>query len=163
MHIARKTRHWIGKALRSIVVFYYRRMGIEIGKNVFISVGAWLDVRGGKIVIGDNACITNGCKILSHDRTAGALGNPEKWQRTTIIGNSAFLGMNSIILPGVEIGARSIIGAGSVISKNIPPGCVVVGSKLRIVKKLDEESAMETIRLLKEAASFVDNLEPDQQ
>lgn len=140
MHIARKLRHWIGKAIRYAVIFYYRRMGITIGKNVFISVGAWLDVRRGKIVIGDDAYITNGCKILSHDRTAGLLGNPEKGQGTTIIGKAVFLGMNSIILPGVEIGDHSIIGAGSVISKNVPSGCVVVGSKLRIVKKLDKAS-----------------------
>ena len=140
MGIARKIRHWVGKAIRSIVIAYYRRMGIRIGKNVFISLGAWLDVRRGKIVIGDNAYITNGCKILSHDRTAGLLGQPEKGQGVTVIGNGVFLGMNSVILPGVEIGDRSIIGAGSVISKNIPPGCVVVGSKLRIVKRLDKPS-----------------------
>lgn len=140
MFIARKLRHWLGKAIRCIVIFYYRRMGIKIGKKVFISVGAWLDVRRGHIIIGDNVSITNGCKILSHDRTASLLGNPDKSQTTTIIGNSVFIGMNAIILPGVEIGDRSIIGAGSVISKNVPPGCVVVGSKLRIIKRLDKVS-----------------------
>ncbi len=137
MFIARKLRHWIGKIIRYITVFYYRRMGIKIGKNVFISAGAWLDVRRGAIIIGDNVSITNGCKILSHDRTAHLLKKPTK-PDITVIGHSAFIGMNAIILPGVEIGDHAIIGAGSVISKNVPPGCVVVGSRPRIVKRLDK-------------------------
>jgi acetyltransferase-like isoleucine patch superfamily enzyme len=140
MLFARKLRHWVGNIIRHIVVFYYRQMGITIGKNVFISLGAWLDVRRGKIVIGDNVTITNGCKILSHDRAASLLGNGKHGQKTTIIGKRVFLGMNSVILAGVEIGDNSIIGAGSVISKNIPPGCVVVGSRLRIIKRFNNAS-----------------------
>lgn len=139
MRIARKIRHSVGGIIRYLVVFYYRQMGIKIGKNVFISIGAWLDVRRGKIEIGDHVTITNGCKILSHDRAAALLGKAHN-ENKTIIGRSVFIGMNSIVLSGVEIGERSIIGAGTVISTNIPPGCVVVGSKPRIVKRLDEAS-----------------------
>jgi len=90
MFTMRKLRHWLSKIIRYTVVFYYRQMGINIGKNVFISVGAWLDVRRGKIVIGDNVTITNGCKILSHDRAASLLGNAKNGQKTTIIGKEFF-------------------------------------------------------------------------
>lgn len=140
MLTARNLRRRIGKIFRSVVVVYYRQMGIKIGKNVFISMGAWLDVRRGHIVIGDYAAITSGCKILSHDRTLGLLGKSKRGPQTTIIGQRVFIGMNSIILPGVKIGDRSIIGAGSVISKNVPEGCVVVSSKAHIVKRLNKSS-----------------------
>lgn len=133
----RRIRHLLGKLVRGVIIFYYRRMGIKIGERVFISSGAWLDTRRGNIIIGDNVTITNGCKILSHDMTAHIMKKPGNGQGVTTIGKNVFVGMNSIILSGVTVGDGAIIGAGSIIPKNVPANCVVIGSGARIVKRKD--------------------------
>ncbi|MEW6218465.1 MAG: acyltransferase [Thermodesulfobacteriota bacterium] len=134
----RKARNDLGKLLRRIVVAYYRLMGVEVGKGVFISLGASLDVRRGHLKIGDGVSITDGCKLLSHDRTAARLRPGDSGARTTVIGPRVFIGMNCVVLPGVTIGENSIIGAGTVVSKDVPPGSVVVGQRMRIIKRFDE-------------------------
>ena len=54
-----------------------------------------------------------------------------------VIGNDVWIGANSVVLPGVQIGNHSVIGAGSIITKNIPPYSVAVGNPARIVKRYD--------------------------
>ena len=56
--------------------------------------------------------------------------------RDTVIEDDVWVGAHSIILKGVTIGARSIIGAGSVVTKNIPPDCVAAGNPCRVIKSL---------------------------
>lgn len=66
-------------------------------------------------------------------------GNSDEWERLKIspvyIGDDAWLGYGVIVLPGVSIGKRAVIGAGSVVSKDIPDDCVAVGNPC-IVKRL---------------------------
>jgi len=53
------------------------------------------------------------------------------------IANSCWIGMNAVILPGVELGERTIVGAGSVVTKSFPDGnCVIAGNPARVVKQL---------------------------
>ena len=110
-------------------------MGVRIGKNVFISSGAWIDVQDGEVTIEDSVRITKGCKILSHDHTAWMLRDGEGVSQKTFIGQGSFLGMNVIVLPGVTIGQGCVIGAGCVISFDIPDNSVVVGTKPKIIKR----------------------------
>ena len=53
-----------------------------------------------------------------------------------IIEDDVFIGMNTIILKGVTIGARSIIGAGSVITKSIPSDCIAAGNPAKVIKRI---------------------------
>ena len=53
------------------------------------------------------------------------------------IENNVWIGANSVVLPGVQIGNHSVIGAGSIITKDIPPYSVAVGNPARIVKRYD--------------------------
>lgn len=53
------------------------------------------------------------------------------------IEDGAWIGAGAIILPGVTIGIQSIVGAGSVVTRDVPDGCVVAGNPARVIKKFD--------------------------
>jgi acetyltransferase-like isoleucine patch superfamily enzyme len=55
-----------------------------------------------------------------------------------IIGNNVWIGSNSTILPGVVIGDNSIIGAGSVVTKNVPSNVIVAGVPAKVIKKIED-------------------------
>ena len=129
----------LGDILRRIRVIYLRMLGVSIGKNCFISMGAKLDTCGGKIVIGDGCTITYGCIILAHDRAARLLDPNDKNIGTVRIGNDVFIGVNSVILRNVTIGDNAIIGACSLVSEDIPPNTLAMGIPAKVVRALSED------------------------
>lgn len=66
--------------------------------------------------------------VLTHDRTRQLYAD-------TYIGQNCFIGARSLILPGVRIGDGAVVGAGSVVVKDVPPGCVVAGNPAQIVRE----------------------------
>jgi len=133
--IVKQIKHSGGNLIRFFYHLYLQSAGVEIGKNTMISLGAKIDTRRGKIVIGDNCTITHGTVILSHDAAAARMNKP-KTEVTTIIEDNVFIGVNSVILSGVTICSNSIIGAGSVVTRNIPPSSVAVGNPAKVMKTL---------------------------
>ena len=115
---------------------------IEIGDNVGISSSSiWSFDR---ITIGNNVNIGADCIIMDsdahslnyEDRRDGKLDKQNKKSRPIVIEDDVLIGTRSIILKGVTIGARSIIGAGSVVTCNIPSDEIWAGNPARFVKKL---------------------------
>jgi len=139
--VARKIRDTLSNIISSARVSYYRLMGVTIGKNCMISLGAKLDCGGGRMIIGDGCTITHGCIILAHDRAKRVINRKDnpgyKTVGTVRLGNNVFVGVNSVILRDVTIGDDSIIGAGSVVTKDVPPNVVVAGNPAKIIRKLD--------------------------
>ncbi len=133
--IVKQIKHYGGNLIRFFYHLYLRSAGVEIGKNTMISLGAKIDTRRGKVVIGDNCTITHGTVILSHDAAADRMNKP-KTEGTTIIENNVFIGVNSVVLPGVTVGSNSIIGAGSVVTTDTPPNSVAVGNPAKVIKIL---------------------------
>ena len=86
------------------------------------------------IEIQDGVVLAAGVRIVSHDSSyANVFSNlPIKFGRV-IIKNNAYIGVNSIILPGVSIGEYSLIGAGSLVNKNVPPYSIAVGNPAKII------------------------------
>ncbi len=136
MSLPRRFLHYFGNVLRYIYILYLRNLGIQIGNNTMISLRTKIDVRRGKVIIGDNCTITYGCIILSHDHAAGILNRGEKSEGKTVINDNVFIGVNSIILPMVSIGKNSIIGAGSIVTHDIPPNVVAVGNPARVIREI---------------------------
>jgi len=85
--------------------------------------------------------VTAGVVFLTHDGSLWLIRdeNGRRHRYAPIeIGDDVFVGINSILLPGVRIGNRVIIAAGSVVTKSIPDGVVVAGNPARIIKQYDE-------------------------
>jgi len=129
----RRVRHNLAVLISKMRVNYYRFMGVEIGKGVYISLGAHIDTVGARISIGNHVEIANGSYVLSHTGY-----QPIKEKDITIIEDNVRIFVNSVILPGVKIGKNSIVGAGSVVMKDVPPNVVVMGNPARVVKHLEE-------------------------
>jgi acetyltransferase-like isoleucine patch superfamily enzyme len=138
--ILRKLKSYSGRLLGYIRITYLRMIGVSIGKKSFISFGAKIDTRRGKLIIGEKCEITHGCVILSHDASAKRINKNDNGSGKVKIGNNVFIGVNSVILRNVTIGDNSIIGAGSIVTKDVPPNVVVVGNPAKVIRKLPEKS-----------------------
>jgi len=77
--------------------------------------------------IGYQSYVAFGAVILTHDMTRGIYAD-------TKVGARCFIGAHSILLPGVTIGDGSIVGAGSVVTRDVPPGAIVAGNPARVVR-----------------------------
>lgn len=135
--LLRKAHHHFGNFLRLLQITYLRCTGVKIGRNTMISLRAKIDVRRGKVIIGDNCHITYGCVILSHDGAARQIDPNDDREGPVVIGNKVFIGVNSVVLPNVTIGENSVIGAGSVVTKDIPPNVVAMGNPARVIRKIE--------------------------
>ena len=113
---------------------YLRKCGCKIGKNVVINGDlSTFGTEPYMIEIGDDCLFASGVKIVTHDGGVRVLNNLHKFGGKKadkigkiVIGNNVYIGMNSIVLPGIHIGNNVIIGAGTVVTKDIVDNSVVV-------------------------------------
>jgi acetyltransferase-like isoleucine patch superfamily enzyme len=110
---------------------------IIIGDGVNILVGTYIG--GEKIKIGKNVLIGSLCSIVStyhdHNRTDVPMKYQQDKFKPVVIEDDVWIGTHATILPGVTIGKGSIIGAGTVVTKNIPPYSIAVGVPAKVIKK----------------------------
>lgn len=122
-----------GKYIKSLV-----SRGLKLGDNVEIIADFFFDPSHCFLIsIGDNCTICPNVRLIAHDASIKKLLGFTKLGLIKI-GNDCFVGDSVIILPGVTIGDGAIIGAGSLVTKDIPPGMVAVGRPARIVCKVSE-------------------------
>jgi acetyltransferase-like isoleucine patch superfamily enzyme len=115
----------------------------EIGENSSISHNTTIFATFG-VQIGKNCLISSNCGISSYNHIANSanryadmvLGNDKKFSSPVTIGDNVWIGTNVCILPGVKIGNNSIIGAGSVVTKNVPSNEIWVGNPAHLIKSL---------------------------
>ena len=111
----------------------------HLGKNVYANFNLTL-VDDTHIYIGDYVMIGPNVTIA----TAGHPIDPDLRQRVAQfnipvrIGNNVWIGANSVILPGVTIGDNSVIGAGSIVTKDIPANVVAVGNPCRVLREIND-------------------------
>lgn len=109
---------------------------ISVGNNVSFNYNGFINGCGG-INIGNNCLFGPGLTIITANhnfqgsKNVRSLGHLKK---PVFIGNNVWIGSNVIILPGVRIGDNCVIGAGSIVTKDIPANKVVVGNPAKIIK-----------------------------
>lgn len=114
---------------------------VKIGDNTWIGPFCMIDGSGG-LTIGANCSIATGTQIMSHDTVRWAVsGGQEPYEYSpTSIGDCCFLGAHSVIVRGVTIGKHSIIGAGAVVTKDVPEFSIVAGAPARIIGHVSIQS-----------------------
>ncbi len=120
----------------------WRHLGVHVGENSYIYRTVRLG-RNGKdpIQIGNN-CVLTGCTILGHDASTNhQLGLRRSMIRPVKIEDGCFIGQGAIVLMGVTVGPRAIVGAGAVVTKDVPPDSVVAGNPARVLCTVDELTA----------------------
>lgn len=115
-----------------------RHMGMRIGQGVNLPGSTWIDTSHCFLITIEDWCFFGPeCLILAHDAQmdefldAGRIGR-------VVLRSHSHIGARTVILPGVEIGPRTIVSANSVVSRSLPPDTVCAGNPARVVCSLDQ-------------------------
>ena len=114
---------------------------IRVGKNVFINHACTFMDRGG-ITLGDNVFI--GPKVCLITENHGILPSERRilTSKPVTLCNNVWVGAGAIILPGVTVGENSVVGAGAVVTHDVPPNTVVAGNPARVIKTIPKEGTL---------------------
>lgn len=110
---------------------------IEIGENFYSNVNCVI-LDGAKVKFGDNVFIAPNCGFYTagHPLDVGQRTSGLEYARPITIGNNVWIGAQVSVLPGVTIGDNSVIGAGSVVTKDIPANSLAVGNPCRVIREI---------------------------
>lgn len=136
----RKLRPWV-----------LRKIGCKVGKDVFIGDSVKVDSGHADLIyIDDHAHITGGCRLLCHQRDLSnyyvgddAAKLPYRLGEIHI-GKGCMIGMESMIMPGVTIGEGAIVGAFSLVTKDIPAWTIATGRPAKVVKQIPQRDNQES-------------------
>ena len=110
---------------------------ITIGRDVFINSGCHFQDQGG-IEIGDSALIGHNVVLATINHDLDPSMNRKNHYAPIKIGAHAWIGSNATVLSGVSVGEWSVVAAGAVVTKDVPPMTVVGGIPARIIKRITE-------------------------
>ena len=159
LHKINVTEYWVNKSTRKLIAELLPNSknvvhieppfhcdygyNIECGENVFFNVNCVV-LDSMKVKIGSNVMFGPGVHIYTAthplDKTERRLLEIAK---PITIGDDCWIGGQSVICPGVTIGAGTVIGAGSVVTKDIPENCLAVGNPAKVIRKLNENESRE--------------------
>jgi acetyltransferase-like isoleucine patch superfamily enzyme len=124
---------------------YYRNKGVVIGKNCEIIGKVSFGSEPYLISIGENVKITDNVRFITHDGGMHVLRNmySETFLNADLfgkitVGSNVFLGNCVIVLPGVTIGDNVVIGAGAIVTKDIPSNSVAAGVPCKVIRAIDK-------------------------
>jgi galactoside O-acetyltransferase len=113
---------------------------IEIGRNFFANHNCII-LDEAKVTFGDHVFIAPNCGFhtAGHPLDAERRNIGLEYAYPITVGSNVWIGSNTIVLPGVTIGDYAVIGAGSVVTKEIPPGVIAVGNPCRMIREITDE------------------------
>ena len=111
---------------------------VSVGRNCSINLGVFI-LGHNRIVIGDRVVLSARCMLIDSGLTLGDVRSHVDSE--IIIEDDVWIGAGAIILPDVTLGQGCVIGAGSVVTKSVPPRCVYAGNPARIIRFLDASIA----------------------
>jgi maltose O-acetyltransferase len=115
-----------------------RARGMHIGRDVWLPASTWIDDSYAYLIhIGDHCGFGEQCLLLAHDAQMDEFLDAARVGRI-VIHESSHIGARTIVLSGVEIGPRTIVGAGSIVSRSLPPETVCAGNPARVLCSLEE-------------------------
>lgn len=115
-----------------------RGLGMHIGEDVYLPASTHIDVSHCHLIsIGDHCGFGPECLILAHDAQMDEFLDAARIGRVRIH-SSCHIGARTVILPGVDIGPRTLVGASSLVTASLPPETVCAGSPARVMCSLDE-------------------------
>lgn len=111
---------------------------IEVGENFYINHNCVI-LDTAKVEFGDNVLIAPNCGFYTaaHPIDTSTRNKGIEFAKPIKVGNNVWIGGNVIVLPGVEIGDNVVIGAGSVVTKNIPSNVVAYGNPCKVIRNID--------------------------
>ncbi len=134
LYLKFRIRTFIAGIVQSLRVRIARVRGFDIHPTVILERKLHLDrLFPAGVHIGEYTLIASGVTILSHDHCKRVDGQPLLID--TVIGKRCFIAVNATIMPGVHVGDEVIVGAGAVVTKNVPSNVIVAGNPARIIRE----------------------------
>lgn len=120
-----------------------RKMGCKVGENVFVGDNVRIDLsHADMITIDDHAHIASGVRLLCHQRNMSNYCVGDDYAKLGYIikpihlCKGSLVGMESFVMPGVTVGEGAIVGAGSLVTKDVPAWTVAMGRPAKVVKEI---------------------------
>lgn len=115
---------------------------ITLGRNFFANYNCKL-IDGGQIIFGDNVLVGPDCTFVTPTHPIDPQRRRAGYQqyKPITVGNNVWFGAGVLVCPGVTIGDDCVIGAGSVVTRDIPAGSVAVGNPCKVIRKVDADEA----------------------
>lgn len=130
----RKLRPWV-----------LRKIGCHVGKDVFVGDNVKIDSgHADLITIDDHAHIAGGCRLLCHQRDLSHYCVGDDYAKLGYLlapihlCKGSLVGMESFVMPGVTIGEGAIVGAGSLVTKDVPAWTIATGRPAKVVKQIPQ-------------------------
>lgn len=111
---------------------------LTLGRGVFVNAGCKIQDQGG-VTIGDGALVGHNAVLTTLNHDLDPRRRADMHPAPVVVGRNVWLGANVTVLPGVTIGDDAVVGAGAVVTQDVPAGTVAVGVPARVVRSVGPE------------------------
>ena len=133
---------------RKLRPFILRRMGCKVGKGCFMGDYVRIDTSHPDLItIEDNVSIASGSRLLCHQRDFSNFCVGDDYMKLgyvvkpIVLKKGCLVGMESFVMPGVTIGEGAIVGAGSLVTKDIPAWTIAAGRPAKVLKQIPKRES----------------------